>query len=235
MHGLVAPASTGTARKPRALSIVLIVTQIAALLFIVTLLMLARIGHIPFAQVTRDPATAFNGFFLTGYLSYMGACLWCAAASVALFSGFVVRKSARVIASDRRASFLLATGFLSGVLLVDDLFMMHDGLIPYLAGWRDVEPIVLGIYLIAGLVWLFKFRALIFRTAWSLLVISGCFFALMVAVDQGILKVAEARRHLFEDGPKFMGIANWAVWVIGTCVALTAKPDTGQAVANENA
>lgn len=235
LHGPTAGSSISPRQNHLGNSWVLAGIQIAAIIIIVALFLLARIGHIPFAQVTRDPATAFHGSFLTGYLSYMGACLWCAAASVALFAGFLSRRSSNSATSNRQTQFFLATGFLSAILLVDDLFMMHDGLIPYLAGWRNVEPIILGMYAIAGLVWLIRFRAIILKTAWILLVISGSFFAVMVAVDQGILKVDESRRHLFEDGPKFMGIANWAVWVIGTCIAMLTQRRAGQAAVNESA
>src|SRR5688572_5893016 len=86
-------------------------TQTAAVACVAALLALAHVARVPFSHVSRDPATALGGPFVTGYLSYLGACLWCAAAAVALFSAALARGG-----GDRWASFFLATGLLSALL-----------------------------------------------------------------------------------------------------------------------
>jgi hypothetical protein len=130
-----------------------VATQLVAAAGLAAMFLLARVSHVPFSQISRDPATALHGAFITGYLSYMGACLWCAAAAIALFCGAVLRRGRQPA-----ASFFIATGLISTMMLVDDLFMMHDGLIPYAVG-ADIEKTILGAYGVIGVAWLVRFRA----------------------------------------------------------------------------
>jgi hypothetical protein len=172
---------------------------------------LAHAARVPFSHVSRDPATALGGPFVTGYLSYLGACLWCAAAAVALFSAALAHGR-----DGAAAGFFLATGLLSGLLLADDLFMVHDGLVPHLLG--DVERWTLLAYAVLAAAYLVAFAPMVRRTCRPLLVAAGCAFAGSVAVDVQLVPVPEPRRHLVEDGCKFMGIANWAAWVTLACL-----------------
>lgn len=184
-------------------------TQAAALACLVALLGLSRAADVPFSQLARDPATALGGAFVTGYLSYLGACLWCVAAAVATFAAVLARAG-----RDPSTGFLLATGLLSLLMLVDDLFMLHDGLVPFVVG--DVERLNVAAYLGLGLSYLAAFVRQIRQTCRPLLVAAACAFAVSVFVDVGLIPVRESRRHLFEDGAKFLGITNWAAWVVAT-------------------
>src|SRR5688572_6923837 len=92
---------------------VVALTQGFAIVAVIALAILAHVAQVPFSHVSRDPATALGGPFVTGYLSYLGACLWCAATAIALFSAVLARgggDGGRVGAS----RFFLATGLLSG-------------------------------------------------------------------------------------------------------------------------
>lgn len=188
---------------------------------------LSHIADVPFSHLSRDPATALGGPFVTGYLSYLGACLWCAAATVALFSALLTRGGA---CGGRDAVFFLATGLLSGLMLADDLFMVHDGLVPYLLG--DVERWNLALYALLAGAHLLAFAPLIRRTCLPLLAAAGCAFAASVLVDVQLIPLAESRRHLAEDGFKFVGIANWAAWVTTACLQRLRASGAGVAAAD---
>src|SRR5688572_5214743 len=103
----------------------------------------AAVTGVPFSTVSRDPATALGGPFVTGYLSYLGACLWCAAAAIALFAAAVKRRP-RADAVNGASRFLLHAGLFTALLGADDLFMLHDGLVPYVLA--DVEHAMLALY-----------------------------------------------------------------------------------------
>ena len=186
--------------------------QVLALAAIAALAAVAHVAGVPFSHVSRDPATALGGPFVTGYLSYLGACLWCAAAAIALFSALLVRGGR----DEAGAGFFLATGLLSGLMLADDLFMVHDGLVPHLLG--DVERWNLALYALLAAAYLVAFAPLVRRTCLPLLAAAGCAFAGSVLVDASLIPVADSRRHLAEDGCKFLGIANWAAWVTTACL-----------------
>ena len=187
--------------------------QALALGVVAGLAALAHAAGVPFAHVSRDPATALGGPFVTGYLSYLGACLWCAAGAVALFSAVLARGGRDHVG----AAFFLATGLLSGLMLADDLFMVHDGLVTQLLG-GDVERWNLVLYALLAGAYLLAFAPLVRRTCLPLLAAAGCAFAGSVLVDAALIPVAESRRHLTEDGCKFLGIANWAAWVTSACL-----------------
>lgn len=195
-----------------------IVAQALALAAVGVSAALAHVAGVPFSHVSRDPATALGGPFVTGYLSYLGACLWCVAATVAFFSALLARGGAGGDGGRDGAGavFFVATGLLSGLMLADDLFMVHDGLVPHLLG--DVERWNLALYALLAGAYLVAFAPLIRRTCLPLLAAAGCAFAGSVLLDAQLIPLAESRRHLAEDGFKFVGIVNWAAWVTMACL-----------------
>lgn len=188
---------------------------------------LAHVAGVPFSHLSRDPAAVLGGPFVTGYLSYLGACLWCVAATVALFSALLARGGG---GEDRGPMFFLATGLLSALMLADDLFMVHDGLMPRLLG--DVERWNLALYALLAGAYLAAFAPLVRRTCLPLLAAAGCAFAGSVLVDVQLIPIAESRRYLAEDGCKFVGIANWAAWVTMACLQRLRASGAGVAAAD---
>jgi len=190
-----------------------------AIAVIAALWMLATHEGLPFSALTRDPATELKAPFVVGWLSYAGAVMWCTAAAVGLFS------AAALALPTRRRRFVLASGLLSALLLADDLFMIHDGVVPFILG--DIEGVMLGIYGVLLSAYFYAFRTLLRETHWPLLLLSLAFFAASVTIDAGVIVVDESRRHLFEDGAKLLGIMNWCGFVVGAC-ARFARPADGR-------
>ena len=81
---------------------------------------------VPMSGFTRDPAAVHNANPFTGVLSNIGILFWCSAAAVCFFSAAIQVKEARV----KIVPFLLFSGLLTAVLLLDDLFMLHETVIP---------------------------------------------------------------------------------------------------------
>ena len=74
-------------------------------------------------KLSRDPLQRLHLPVYLGLLSYLGVLAWCAATSVMLFSTFLIRHSHPDSLSAR---FLVWMGILAAMLLLDDLFMVHD-------------------------------------------------------------------------------------------------------------
>jgi len=66
-----------------------------------------------------------------GVLSNLGIILWCAAASVCLFSAITLHQKK----SDVGAGFLYYSAFLSAYLLFDDFFQIHEEIFPITWVW----------------------------------------------------------------------------------------------------
>lgn len=78
-------------------------------------------------NLTRDPMAVVRAHPLTGVLSNLGAILWSAGAALPLFTWLALRTLG---AAGRFQGVLLGGGLLTGLLLADDLFMLHEGLYP---------------------------------------------------------------------------------------------------------
>jgi hypothetical protein len=157
---------------------------------------------------TRDPAAIHQANPLLGAVSNLGIVLWAAAATVALFTS---RQLARIEEARRTSTFLQAAGVLSCWLLLDDLYMLHERVLP---DWFGVpQPLVFALYAVVILVLVARFRSVL-RTADSRpLALALGFFAVSAAIDQG-----PAAWHrwdalvLVEDGAKLFGLVGWLAY-----------------------
>ena len=214
-HGML-PAATGRWVGPAEVAMATAVITIAGAFALSTAL------QIPFKNLTRDPASAVGGPFYSGYLSQLGGMLWCATAAISLFSAAILRGPAsrrdagnneRATEREHLARLLWSAGLLSAVMFVDDIFMVHDGLLPALTGRG--ERVVMALLAVSMAAVLWHNRLIIRRTNWTGLAMALVAFGVSIAVDRLGLGVPESARHLAEDGAKFAGIAGWCGYYIG--------------------
>ena len=180
--------------------------------------LLAVQTRVPFSDLTRDPLAILGkkGAPHLGFLSNVGALLWCTTAAVCAFIGLrlVVDGGGR-----RPGLFLLATAGFTAVLLIDDFFMVHENLKMRLA-YGDV-----------ALFTLYGLGALCYGAAFAGVLRDLGFWAPLLAVGLLGVSVVTDLIHLtavvegvwpwvLEDGSKFVGLAVWtafhlrAAWVL---------------------
>jgi hypothetical protein len=177
---------------------------------------------IPFVTLTRDAAIAHTkeAPFYGGYLSSVGVVLWATAAAVCLF---VAATPAQVEDAARRETrLLLATfGLLTAILLVDDLFMVHEALLQFTGRGQKAVLLLQG----ALTLWmLWRFRDAIVDTNWLLLATAMGLFACSLVVDLDVVTLPQRLHHVLEDGFKLMGIAGWCGYAVSTSYAFTRRP-----------
>ena len=131
-------------------------------------------------------------------ISNIGILLWGAAASICLFttfSGGIKRESSKL---------LLLGGIFSGLLCIDDFFLIHD---------RYIGPDFLNFtYLTISIFILVRFRRILKIIGLFNLIISILFLGLSVFFDgviQQIFNQSYELTQLIEEGFKFLGIACW--------------------------
>ena len=181
--------------------------------------------NIPISRFTRDPLAITDGHPFLGVVSNIGAILWSATVAICFFSYAILityKKSHDVL------SFIMFGGFISLLLLLDDLFMLHERIYPkYLGG---SEKIVFLFYVSLLLLYLVKYRLIIIETDLIYLILAAFFFALSMLIDL-LPESFLPWHHLFEDGPKFIGIVSWFGYHFTICfkevqsIAYTAAPD----------
>jgi hypothetical protein len=166
----------------------------------------SRITGLPVAMYTRDPADITHTSPFLGVLSNLDILLWCATAAVCLFAFLVIRQD-----PGRRkvALFLLLGGLLTILLLLDDLFLLHERVFPRYLHWRQRYPYYA--YFSLTVAYLVAFRKIILKGDFWMLAAAFVFFALSIAVDAftGPLSESFPSFHLFEDGFKLFGLASW--------------------------
>jgi hypothetical protein len=167
---------------------------------------------------TRDPAAIHDANPFLGAASNLGILLWTAAASLAFFTA--ARLRGEFEARETRA-FLVWAGLLTTWLLLDDLFMLHERLLPDVVGipqWLTV--LMYGALLITLLA---RFREVVAVTDTRLLGLSLGSFVFSAGIDQapGTWHTWEGLVFL-EDAAKLFGIVSWLAYFAMTCEASLA-------------
>ena len=135
------------------------------------------------------PLTQSCCHFYYGFISNLGVMLWTAAAAVCLFASFASLLLFRTNRRSEDAEFLAAAGVFTGWLALDDLFMIHEDVLP----WFGVPQIVTyGAYA--------AITALYFLYAWRQIL---AFRPVLMAHSERAVRV------FLEDGTKFLGILAW--------------------------
>ncbi|GEM_PF-2522551 len=167
----------------------------------------------PISYLTWDRAQAAQLKFYAGYLSHFGVVVLIVMATLTIHAAMLVTCPPRAVS---RRTFLMVSGALTAWLAIDDLFLVHDGLLTRLVS--DASLVTIAFYAgIAG-AYVFAFRKQIDRKARFYAIAALTFAAasliIDLASDYGVAAVSDVN-HIYEDGAKFFAIVSWAafLWV----------------------
>jgi hypothetical protein len=177
---------------------------LVSFLFSMAVLLLHWELDIPIGHLTRDPALVVHIPIYIGAFSIVGILFWFSSTAICLFSATLV--SPRKQRSLRQ--FLLVSGLFTLLLVLDDLFLLHEEVFPKYVGIP--ERVVEASYGILMLLYLLKFRAVIFKTEFLLFGLALGLFGFSLGLD--VLPQDIYFRHLLEDGSKFAGIVTWLAY-----------------------
>lgn len=195
----------------KALSPILLAIYGATLLVLATVVILKWQAQVSIMVLMRDPSATMEVPFYTGLVSNLGILLWCATAAICLFSALVLRRLAN---HSEKSSFLLTIGFLTLALTLDDLFLLHERVFPdYL---NISEKLVYIAYGLTSLICCLRFKQLILKTDFILLLFAVGFFGFSIVIDR-LLPFSEPA-ILIEDGAKLLGIVSWLAYFTRTCL-----------------
>lgn len=212
---MVAHAQAGTA--PTQLSIRRELLVVAALVWLPLLLVLAAIvvvttgSDVTVRQLTQDATTVLDGPFYVGLVSNFGLTLWAAAVTVCLFTA-----SLSLAGGTGLGRFLTVSGAFTALLLLDDLALLHDEILPIYAGISgDVYGVLYVVFMLGYLV---AFRGLILSTDWPILFVALACFGVSTVVDVGAAALGNffsaSTVVLVEDGAKLLGIGTWVAYFV---------------------
>lgn len=196
-------------RQVKAISPLLIGINASVLLVLLGVVLVCLQTGLPIGYFTRDPAaiTQSNPFF---GLSNIGVLFWCASAAICLFSSTLSSTELE----DEGPLFLLCSGLLSLMLLLDDLFLFHEQVFPQYFS-IDQEATIAG-YGAITIVYLIRFRSVIMATEYAYLVLALGSFGLSQMFDYLQDRVEIHWHRLFEEGFMLLGIVNWTGYLART-------------------
>lgn len=187
-------------RQFHALRNVLIFLQIPAGLILLLVLFLKLKFDIDTSDLTQDPNSVAGQPFYVGLLSNLGVIFWGASATISIFAGLIGKSKA-----PSAESFLIHSGSLSALLLLDDLLQLHEEFFQY--DLHVPEELVLGIYSALAVMIMFRHRKFILPSNYLILLASLMFFGFSLSVDTFLEDIPG--ENLLEDGSKFIGILTW--------------------------
>ena len=161
-------------------------------------LFISYLNNIKLSLVVRDLAQTCGYPIGVGMISNIGILLWGAAASICLFTTFSGKINSDI------SKLLLLGGAFSGLLCVDDFFLLHD---------RYIGPDFLNLtYLAISILILVRFKKILKKIGLFNLVISILFLGLSIFFDgviQQIFNQSYELTQLIEEWFKFLGIVCW--------------------------
>ena len=162
------------------------------------ILYISYLYDIKLSLVVRDLAQTCGYPIGVGMISNIGILLWGAAASICLFTTFSENINSDI------SKLLLLGGAFSGLLCIDDFFLLHD---------RYIGPDFLNLtYLTISILILVRFKRLLKKIGLFNLVISILFLGLSIFFDgviQQIFNQSYESTQLIEEWFKFLGIVCW--------------------------
>lgn len=190
---------------------ILLTIYILLLGLLVTIAVVAEHYKIPVSWFTRDPTVTLKGPPYVGFISNIGMLVWSFTAAICVFSAIIFHKNNQL----EVAKYLLCSGLLTLLLLIDDMFMLHDSFFPNFL--KIPEKLVYLSYVILVLGYLIRFRKEIIKNEYVILFIAFFFFGFSVLSDMFLPQ--QGMEFLFEDGLKLFGIVTWFIFFFKTCLS----------------
>lgn len=175
-----------------------------------------RLTGTPLADLTRDPTSVVRAAPWVGLLSNVGVVLWTSAAAICFLGAVLLRDRG---APPRRVGLLWASGAFTTLLMLDDLFLLHEDILPGLTGLPEI--VFVCAYPLLFLALLARYATTILEVDWSLVLITGT----LLGASMGIDTVWDSSRRAFaEDALKLAGILTWLLFLARALRTWVSKP-----------
>ena len=199
---------------------------VAVPVFFLGLAVLVHVGErVPLSHLTRDPNAVSGAPPYLGFVSQLGILLWAGAVAVCIFSVWLLPPRRQGAGAGTRG-FLFASGLLTLMLAFDDVFQLHEQVIP-----RFVmsEKAVFACYGVTTVAYFVRFLPVLLTTDCLLLGAALACFGASMGVDLfGLPFRTSFDPILLEDGAKFVGIALWLAYFSRTAAAAIGRSMNGR-------
>ncbi|MGJ5631351.1 hypothetical protein [Nostoc sp. CALU 1950] len=196
------------------IKVLLLTFLITIIPFSLILIFLKLKTNVTTDYLTRDPSSIMSAPFYLGFFSNIGILFWCSSAIICLFSYMLLKKDIR---AKEYSSFFLFSGLLTSLLLFDDFFLIHESVFPdYL---HISEKIVYAGYIALMLMFFLKFKTILKKTEFLILLSAFIFFGLSIVCDNIFPNIPVA----IEDTFKLVGITTWFTYFARICLQRVSR------------
>lgn len=201
-------------------------TTIVPAVFVLMIVAVVRMRFgITTASMTGDVTELGNLHPLAGFVSNLGVLMWCTSAVACAFAAALVSIAER----GRTFWFLSGSALLSGYLLFDDLFRIHDDLAARYLGAGEI--VVFAALAVGVAAYFIVFGRDIRRTHYGMLLFALGLLATSVVLDSFVVDrfASGSGLYFLEDGAKWLGVACWCSYYVRTAYhfALSAVRHSG--------
>lgn len=180
----------------------LLLVYVPGLAVLATVKLISLKKQIPLRMFLSDPASIMQAPLWVGIVSNLGILFWSATAAICLFAAARLRKQK----GEREPyAFFLFAGVLTTVLDLDDLLQFHEWIAP--KRLHVPELAMYAAYALVTLYFLIRFRNLIFKTEFLLLLFALAAFSMHNGIDSWFKEIRAER--LLKEGNKLLGILTW--------------------------
>ena len=181
------------------------IASVVALGGVIITVILARETNNPIWKLAKDPAEVLRYPPYIGLLSNWGSLLWMSTAALCLFAAALMHKYSAGRISLR---FIMFSGVLSLILTFDDLFRLHDYVLPALL--NVPEGVFYFFYILTFILYLFTFKRQILSHDYILLM-AALFLFIM---SRGTYRILPVLRETMStpDILKHFGIVFWLAY-----------------------
>jgi len=144
-----------------------------------------------------------------GFVSTLGVMLWTITTAISLFAALIIFISRQNLSL---LKFALTAGTLSGLLALDDAFLLHEKVFP---AFGVPQNGVMAIYVLLTLAYVLASWRTIFKFDFWILAFGGSAFAASLFIDIYFSSLLPYLVYL-EDSAKFIGIVCWTSFHITT-------------------
>ncbi len=183
--------------------------------FCMTIILGGYFNGIGVGRFTHDIHHLSGLPYYTGIISNTGIVIWTSASAICLFTYLLLKRSGKTGIS---VSFILNGFWLTTLLMLDDLIMLHEYVIPGYFGIHEVFFFILYGFLAFRFLYLHKNFILLTNFIYLLAAFAGLGFSLFIDLVPFYIPA----RLVFEDVPKFIGICFWLVYFADSGLNLLA-------------
>lgn len=195
---------------------VLLITWLLTTLALLLAIFASTMKDIPLDTFTQDPNAQLNAPFYLGFFSNVGIIIWSAAMTICFYCAF----SMPSVTDNHNREFLLASGVITLLMALDDLFQLHEDVFPKY--FSISENMVYITYLNLYLIYFIRYRRQLLNSDFIALGVSFFLLGLSTIID--LLPLPLPKDTFLEDAIKLLGAVTWMVYYIRTATELQQHP-----------